>query len=218
LNEGDDGKDTQEALLNRRSIRKYLIDPVPLETLKRIMTAAIWAPSGSNSQPWRFYVATGSKQDQLVQAMIDSTGPGAPSVEAFEEMVEHIEEKGRIAPEGVSWYQMNQQTMDFGRYGSIRFYQAPVAVIVAKPKAGGSTLDIGAAVENLLISAQAEGLGTCWLGMPLMFGDKIKEVLGIPGDEDLVTSVSLGYPDNDSPINSMERSRLPYGQTVHLLS
>ena len=209
--------DTQESLLNRRSIRKYLKDPVPPETIEKIMTAAIWAPSGSNSQPWRFYVATGAKRDQLVQAMIESTGREAPSVEAFEEMVLRIEEEGRAAPNGVSWYQMNEQTMSFARFGSIRFYQAPVAIVVAKPKTGGSSLDIGAAVENLLIAAQSEGLGTCWLGMPLMFRDKIREILDIPGDEDLVTCISLGYPDNDSVINKMERSRLPHDQTVHYL-
>jgi len=210
--------DTQESILNRRSIRRYLEDPVPPETIRKIMTAAIWAPSGGNGQPWRFYVATGEKRDQLVHAMIESSGPDAPSVEAFEEMVLRLEEEGRSAPDGINWYQMNEQTMVFGRFGSIRFYQAPVAIVVAKPKAGGSSLDIGAAVENLLIAAQAEGLGTCWLGMPLMFRDKIREVLGIPEDEDLVTSVSLGYPDNDSPFNTMERSRLPFDQVVHLLS
>ena len=218
LDNGDDGMDTQESLLNRRSIRKYLKDPVPLETIREIMTVAIWAPSGGNSQPWRFYVATGDKRDQLVQAMIESTGPDAPSVEAFEEMVLRIEEEGRNAPDGISWYEMNEQTMNFARFGSIRFYQAPVAIVVAKPQTGGSSLDIGAAVENLLIAAQAEGLGTCWLGMPLMFKDKIREVLDIPGGEELVTSISLGYPDNDSPINNMGRSRLPFDQIVHLLS
>ncbi len=208
--------DTQESLLNRRSIRRYLKDPVPIDTIRKIMAAAIWAPSGSNSQPWRFYVATGVKRDQLVQAMIESTGPQAPSLEAFEEMAQRIEEKGKTAPDGVSWYQMNEETMNFARFGSIRFYQAPVAIVVAKLKAGGSSLDIGAAVENLLIAAEGEGLGTCWLGMPLMFRDRIREVLAVPEDEDLVTCVSLGHPDNNSPINTMERSRLPFDQTVHL--
>ena len=171
--------DTQESLLNRRSIRKYLKDPVPMETIRKIMTAATWAPSGGNGQPWRFYVATGAKRDELVQAMITSTGPDSPSAEAFEELMEHLEEEGRNTPGGISWYQMTEQTMNFGRLGSFRFYQAPVAIVVSKPKAGGSSMDIGSAVENLLVAAHAEGLGTCWLGMPLVFRDRIREVLGI---------------------------------------
>jgi nitroreductase len=217
--------DAQEALLNRRSIRKYLKDPVSTELIEKIMTAAIWAPSGSNTQPWRFYVATGAKRDALVQAMIDATGKDAPSVEAYEEMVERIEEKakkmlGKSDRANLGLSQMGEEVMTFARFGSIRFYQAPVAIIVAKPEqvAGSALQSIGAAVENLLIAAHAEGLGTCWLGMPLMFKEKIIEVLGIPDDNVLVTSISLGYPDVDSPINNMDRVRLPYDETVHLLS
>jgi nitroreductase len=217
--------EAQEALLNRRSIRKYLKDPVSTELIEKIMTAAIWAPSGSNTQPWRFYVATGAKRDALVQAMIDATGKDAPSVEAYEEMVERIEEKakkmlGKSNRANLGLRQMGEEVMTFARFGSIRFYQAPVAIIVAKPEqvAGSSLQSIGAAVENLLIAAHAEGLGTCWLGMPLMFKEKIIEVLGIPDDNVLVTSISLGYPDVDSPINNMDRERLPYDETVHLLS
>jgi nitroreductase len=217
--------DAQEALLNRRSIRKYLKDSVSTELIEKIMTAAIWAPSGSNTQPWRFYVATGAKRDALVQAMIDATGKDAPSVEAYEEMVERIEEKakkmlGKSDRANLGLSQMGEEVMTFARFGSIRFYQAPVAIIVAKPEqvAGSALQSIGAAVENLLIAAHAEGLGTCWLGMPLMFKEKIIEVLGIPDDNVLVTSISLGYPDVDSPINNMDRVRLPYDETVHLLS
>ena len=78
-------------------------------------------------------------------------------------------------------------------------------------------MDIGAAIENLLIAAQGQGLGTCWLGKPLRFSDTIRKALGIPQQEILVTCVSLGYPDKDSPINNMERSRLPHDETVHYL-
>ncbi len=217
--------DAQEALLNRRSIRKYLKDPVSTELIKKIMTAAVWAPSGSNSQPWRFYVATGVKRDALVQAMIDATGKDAPSVEAYEEMVERIEEKAKKMLEkddqaNLGLSQMGEEVMTFARFGSIRFYQAPVAIIVAKPEQvpGSSLQSIGAAVENLLLAAHAEGLGACWLGMPMMFQDRIIEVLGIPNDKVLVTSICLGYPDIGSPINNMDRVRLPYDETVHLLS
>ena len=115
---------------------------------------------------------------------------------------------------------MGEEVMKFARFGSIRFYQAPVAIIVATPKqmSGSSHQSIGAAVQNILLAAHAEGLATCWLGMPLMYSDKIIEVLDIPEDEVLVTSACLGYPDKESPINKMDRARLPYDQTVHFLS
>ncbi|MEE8399557.1 MAG: nitroreductase [Desulfobacterales bacterium] len=212
--------DTQETLLNRRSIRAYLKDPVAPETIKKIMTAAIWAPSGSNTQPWRFYVATGAKRDQLVEAMVEASGPEAPTVDAFDELVGRLEKEANEASDGISWGPMNEETMTFARFGSIRFYQAPVAIVLAAPKqmSGSAQQSLGAAMENLLLAAHAEGLGTCWLGMPLMYKEKIIEVLNIPEDEVLITSASLGYPDTASPFNRMDRMRLPYDETVHLLS
>jgi len=235
--------DTQGLLLNRRSIRKYLKNPVAPELIKKIMTAAAWAPSSSNSQPWRFYVATGQKRDELIQTMAKipvPDGPSgekrdgllqamekahAPSVEAFDEMMLHTVEEGLglLKAEDDSEVTKKKLSKDysiFARYGSIRFYNAPVAIVVAKQQKSGSLIDIGAAVENLVIAAQAEGLGTCWLNIPLRFRafrDKIREVLDIPEDEDLVTCVCLGHPDKVTLINKMARSRLPHDQTVHYL-
>lgn len=213
---------TQESLLNRRSIRKYLKAPVAPDLLKKIMTAATWAPSGGNGQPWRFYVTTGAKRDEFIGAMIGASGPDAPTAEEFNRVTTPTFEEGlRLVWKGsVSEAELKKFEQDSHRhnhFGSIRFFDAPVAIVVAKTHVGGSSLDIGAAVENLLIAAQAEELGTCWLGIPLMYRDTIRKVLDIPENEDLVTCVSLGYPDMGSPINRGERTRLPHDQTVHYL-
>lgn len=216
---------TYEALINRRSIRKYLKDPVPIEIVKKIMTAAIWAPSGSNTQPWRFYVATGAKRDKLVQAMIESSGPDAPSVEEYDRLVARVEKVRSELSEQHGWTEtglrrMSREGADFIRFGSIRFYQAPVIIIAAKPEqiSGSSNMSIGAAVQNILLAAHAEGLATCWLGMPLIYGVRIRDILDIPENEALVTSICLGYADKTSSINTVVMPRLPFEETVHLLS
>jgi nitrobenzene nitroreductase len=214
--------DTQESILSRRTIRKYLDKPVAHEVVKRIMTAATWAPSGANSQPWRFYVATGSKRDEFIQAMVEAPGPESPSIEAFKkEMDPALQELlGRKIKGNASEADLKKFDVDFhihNDYGSYRFFMAPVVIAVTMPETGGSLMAIGAAVENLFIAAQSEGLGSGWLGKPLKFSDTIRNVLRIPEDENLVTCVSLGYPDNDAPINNMERFRLPHDETVHYL-
>jgi nitroreductase len=79
-------------------------------------------------------------------------------------------------------------------------------------------MSIDASVQNILLAAHAEGLATCWLGMPLLYGDRIREVLAVPEDEVVLTTISLGYPDNDSTINSVAVPREPFEKTVHLLS
>ena len=216
--------DTRQALLSRRSTRRYLDRPVSQELIVKVMEAAVWAPSGGNGQPWRFYVATGVKRDALVQAMIEASGPDAPSPAEYEALAKGIEDRaeGKTADKGLM--QMGDEGKTLGYLGSMRFYNAPVLIAVAasEQKKGPSGQSIGAAVENLLLAAHAEGLGACWLGIPLRFSDKIVDGLGIPDDEALVTTVCLGYPDTESPINQMGwgtgRTRLPFDEVVHLVS
>jgi nitroreductase len=216
--------ETYDALLTRRSIRKYLKDPVPPEVIQKIMTAALWAPSGSNTQPWRFYVAWGKSRDDLIQAMIKVSGPEAPSMEAYDQLVERVDQMRADMIQNntveAGSIRSSEEGAKFIRYGSIRFYQAPVVIIVATPKhmGGSSHQSIGAAVQNILLAAHAEGLATCWLGMPMAFKDTIIEVLSIPDDVELVTSISLGYPDKNSAINKLVMPRLPFEGLVTIRS
>jgi nitroreductase len=61
-----------EAIKNRRSIRKYKPEPVPEGLVKKILEAAVWAPSGSNIQPWNFIVI----KDRKVLNMVRKISPG----------------------------------------------------------------------------------------------------------------------------------------------
>ncbi|MCA3811270.1 MAG: nitroreductase family protein, partial [Burkholderia sp.] len=57
------------ALISRRAVRAFLPTPVPRDTLEAILEAASRAPSGTNIQPWRVYVATGATRDALAAAL-----------------------------------------------------------------------------------------------------------------------------------------------------
>ena len=57
----------------------------------------------------------------------------------------------------------------------------------------------GACIQNMLLSAYALGLGTCWLGEILKNEDKVKEVIGLPKDEyEMCALVAIGYPNDKS--------------------
>ncbi len=58
--------DLYTAIKNRRSHRFYKPDPVPREVLERVFEAALWAPSGTNLQPWDITVLTGKPRDDFV--------------------------------------------------------------------------------------------------------------------------------------------------------
>jgi nitroreductase len=55
-----------EVVKTRRSIRSYRADPVPRASLQRVLEAARAAPSGSNRQPWRFYVVMDAEKRRKV--------------------------------------------------------------------------------------------------------------------------------------------------------
>ncbi len=48
--------DAMEAILTRRSIRRFEKDPIPDEIIEKILKAAMYAPSAGNQQPWHFVV------------------------------------------------------------------------------------------------------------------------------------------------------------------
>ena len=64
--------DVFEAIKDRRSVRKYKPEPVPEDLVKKILEAAVWAPSGSNIQPWKFIVI----KDKKVLDMVRKISPG----------------------------------------------------------------------------------------------------------------------------------------------
>ena len=68
--------DAMEAILSRKSIRKYTKEPVSDETLKEILEAAMSAPSAGNEQPWHFVII----KDRRILDEIPQVHPYAQSV------------------------------------------------------------------------------------------------------------------------------------------
>lgn len=65
-------------IVGRRAVRRFREEPIPLEHLKKILEAGIWAPSGSNIQPWEFILVTGN--DTIEKIKLISPGLfGIPS-------------------------------------------------------------------------------------------------------------------------------------------
>ncbi len=67
-----------EAVTSRRAVRAFTDQPVPAETLRRVLAAAVWAPSGSNLQPWRAYVLTGQPLAELKKLASERTAANDP--------------------------------------------------------------------------------------------------------------------------------------------
>lgn len=83
--------------------------------------------------------------------------------------------------------------------------KAPLIVVAcARPEASGNRadlqyfmLDMGIAIEHLVLQATALGLGTCWVGW--FREDEVRRALAIPPEVQVIALVPVGYPDEDPP-------------------
>ena len=74
--------DLIEGIESRRSCRAYKPDPVPENIIRKILEAAKWSPSFSDSQPWEAAVVTGKKKDELIDVLAGlAESGGRPKLE-----------------------------------------------------------------------------------------------------------------------------------------
>jgi len=185
--------DLYDAIKGRRSVRKFRPDPVPIHVLERVLEMATWAPSGMNRQNWYFVVMTGGRKEGLVEII----SRGYHHIEPV--LKEVFAEKPEV----------QAATSKFFR----RLGGAPVLVFAyyepTKEKPETSVQTVAAAIQNLLLAAHAEGLGTCWMTGPVHVANEINGFLGIRG-KTLVAVIPMGYPDEFPPAPKRKPNRVVY--------
>ncbi len=210
--------DVMEAIRKRKSIRAYTPDPVSKELVRELLEAAIKAPTGSNSQPWKFYVVGGKRKEQLDETLLGCLSEGRTTSNELQMHREGGDEKAQerinsrrseMMKEVMAILTKNDLPIEILAKGSFKYFGAPVAIFITMDQslAENTLVAVGAAVQNLMLAACDKGLATCWIGMALMYSKEIRENLGIPDTERIITSLALGYPDEESPINSFKATR-----------
>ena len=209
-----------DAIASRRSVRAFLPDPVPRETVERILTASARAPSGTNMQPWRVRVLTGAAKARLSQAVHDA---------AMNEPERHKSEYAYYPAQFTEPYLGRRRKVGWDLYGLLGikkgdvekmrvqharnylFFDAPVGMIFTIDRALeiGSWLDHGMFLENIMIAARGFGLHTCPQAAFAPYHAVIRRELGIPDSEVVVGGLSLGYEDTRAPENTLRTEREP---------
>lgn len=171
-----------QAIKARRSIRKYRPDEISQEVLESILKNAMWAPSGMNTQPWKFIVLTGEKK----QAFLDVSKKAIVQLDA--RLRELFNEKMR--------------TFIHGYFEDLGGAPAVIVVLTAIHKQDVYMLtsyqSSAAAMQNLLLLAHEAGLGTCWMTGQLWIEKDILEFLGYP-EWRLLGVTPIGYPAQTPP-------------------
>lgn len=167
--------DVFEAIHERRAVREYTAGPVDDETLRKLIDAAVQAPSAVNQQPWAFFIV----RDEKLLARI--------SHEAKASMLASM-----TAGSAVSRFGELLRDPDFDI-----FYHAPVLVVIASvEESNWDVEDCTLAAANLMLAARALGLGTCWIGFAQTWlgTPEGKAALGMPPAYVPVAPIIVGRP------------------------
>ena len=187
----------------RRSIRRYLPQPVPRPLVLALLEAARWAPSAHNRQPWRFCVVTSdAAKIELSRRMSeqwrrDLSADGAdPEFVARRIAVSHA----RLTASPVLIVPcVTLEDMDV--YADSQRNEAEYIMAVQS---------VALACENLLLAAHDLGLGASWLCAPLFVPALVRGALGLPDHWQPQAILTVGYPAEDK-----EKDRAPLaGRTV----
>jgi nitroreductase len=176
--------DLYEAIHHRRSHRMYKPDLPSRDALERVIDAALWAPSGTNAQAWEITVMAGKIRDEFVELVSQAT----------KFLLPELQKAG--FPEKAQEFVMKF----FKNLGG-----APVVIAVTinkNPDPGMHIANIqsGAALmQNLLLAAEAEGLGTCWMTGANYLEEAILKFLG-KTEQQLLAITPIGFSAKEPPV------------------
>ncbi|MCR4669658.1 MAG: nitroreductase [Saccharofermentans sp.] len=179
-----------DAIYERRSIRKFKDLEVSDDLIRKVVKAAAEAPSAKNRQPWKYIVFKGNSREEMLGVM--DMGLDMALAEPS------LPEQGKAG------------VMD--AKNTLRIMRgAPVIILVLNTNGTspfGKPLDIfshiteicdsmscGASIENLLLAATGEGLGSLWIANTFYAHEPLRAYLKT--DKQLIAAVALGYPDED---------------------
>jgi nitroreductase len=177
---------TDKLLTTTRSVRKRLdlTKPVPREVVLESLQVALQAPSGGNSQPWRWLIVDDpDARKQLGELYRRSHDPYQ---QANRKRAEEAGVTGNIV-----------QIMDSSQYLSDHMHEVPVLVIpcllgrpegLSQGEVAGFYGSILPAAWSLMLTLRSRGLGSAWTTLHLAFEKEAAQVLGIP---DTVTQVAM---------------------------
>jgi nitrobenzene nitroreductase len=208
-----------ELICERRTKRAFLDRPVPLETVKDILSVAKYAPSSSNTQPWRCYVVTGEARARVTEAAVNAFRAGpeklAPEYPFFPQPLHDPYSsrfntfRGQLGDaQGVHRSDKAGRMRDVER--QFLFFDAPVGIIFTMDRRleWASFICYGCFLQNIMLAAKGRDLDTCPQQIWSLQYPVLRAELGIPEGEMVIAGMSLGYADNSMPENRMALHKL----------
>ena len=174
-----------DAIITRRSTRRFHGKPVPQEILDKLIEAGRYAPSGGNNQSTHFFVITDQK---VLDELADLAQQAFAKMEVKEDTYPSLASSIMRAKKG----------------NYVFHYGCPVLIVTANKKDYGNNIaDCACALENMMIMGNELDLGTCWINQLKWLNEdpallKLFRGFGMKEDERIYGALAAGYPANES--------------------
>jgi nitroreductase len=186
LTMAEDSNDLWEVMSTARTVRRFTPAPVDDKILHRCLTAATWAPSGANAQCWRLVVLRSPEQRAVVAA---AAARALAVIEPVYGMSRPLPTDH--SPRARSYRAIYDLHDHAGDHTSVLFVQQRLPA-TSDLLLGGS---IFPSMQNFLLAARAQGLGTCPTSWTAYGGESLlREAVGIPDEWVLAGHVMVGWP------------------------
>ena len=213
--------DLADLVQERHSTRMFLRDkPVPRELLDEALALAMRAPSNSNIQPWRLFLATGSRRDRLVEALLAEASTGYPATVGLPESFARLRsEIGALVYGSMGIAREDAAGRRIAQLRNWEFFRAPVAGVVCMHRDLGhaDSLAVGMFLQTLVLALTGHGLGTCLQVSIAHFPDVLHDQLDIPDDLQILCGLAVGYADPEFPANRLRTPRNPVDENITFL-
>ena len=211
--------DIFDVIHQHRSIRAYKPDPVPPALLREVIGLGRHAPSGSNIQPWRVHVMTGStlrRVGDAIQRAFLANEPG------------HRRDYDYYTDPVYEPYLARRRQCGWGLYGTLgigrgdhaksrayratnyNFFGAPAGLVftIERGLEKGSWLDYGMFLQTIMLAARARGLHTCAEASIASYPDIVRRELGIGAEWVVICGMAMGYAEPEAVVNTFQPPRI----------
>lgn len=184
---------------SRRSIRKFEDTGIPDEDIEYFIKAAVNAPSGCNSQCWRFVAIRDKEVMQKIEEAACRKTETIVEIKAKELPSKYMYSRKKMlgfftkAPVVIAVFMTEVKYYDPIFISALKENGYDDSGIM-KLFANYDLLSVGAAIQNLLLAVQEKGYGACWMNDPAIAGEEVNEILGIPKEHRFISLIPIGIP------------------------
>ncbi len=198
-----------DVINGRKTVRKFDSYVLNDEEIKTIINSARLAPSAMNTQNWRFIAVINQEiKEKMAKAVLS----------AYDDIISRISKE-------------TAEKVERFKGHSTFFTKAPLVIVCIETNApafmegvleeahysieeiktmrpNSYLLSMGAAIENMLLTAYSMGFGSCWMVAPVLGAYDMKKVLNLKEGEKIVSILSIGKPSPDISENRSPKKNL----------